>query len=161
MANETSFFSGGAHMLKLTNKRTDAVQISVDSLFDLLLPRLAPLLRDELCLSCIKEIDHAEPVAVNDTNLPVFKTPFGVIAPSSLSSGVKSFILIMYRKLHPELDWIPSIDSMGNNAKQFLFEHCSDIDFPLYCSVCGVRFYDVPCLDDENNETTIGKFLSA
>lgn len=159
--SKTSFFSGVNNMLKITNKRTRSVQIAVDSLFSLLLPHLAPLLRDELCLSCIKEIDNAEPIMPNDNDVPIFKTPFGLITPNELSSGSKSFILIMYRKQHPELDWIPSIDSMGTNAKQFLFDHCGDLDFPLYCTVCGVRFYDTPCLDEDNKITTIGKLLSA
>lgn len=148
-------------MLTLTNELTDSVQVATDSLFNLLIPRLTSLFSDALCLKCIKAIDCAEPIIAEGVNTLVFKTPYGYIPPSGLSSGTKSFILIMYRKQHSGLNWIPSIESMGDNAKQFLFDNCDELDFPLYCSVCSARFYDMPCLDITGTVTTVGELLSS
>ncbi len=106
----------------------------MDASFDLVLPKMKELFDMPICLSFIKEIDHAEPLIVDGQNTLVFKTPFGCIPPINLSSGVKSLILIVYRSLHPELTWIPSMESMGTNAKQFLFDHFTDLDFPLFCT---------------------------
>lgn len=146
-------------MLTITNKLNTNVQLAVDALFKLLLPSLTEIFNDPLVLECIKEIDNAVPELSDSKNTLLFNTPFGCIPPEYFSSGTKSFILIVYRNHHPELNWIPSMESMGNNVKKFVFDHYDTLAFPLYCTACGLDLIDVPCLDMNDKQTTLGALL--
>lgn len=147
--------------IKIITAFCDKVKLAVDATFDATWGKWI-FSRD--ALAAIKNIDHAEPIK----DFCLFSTPYGCARPEDLSSGVKSILLIMYRLQHPEEDWIPSMDSMGPNAKEYVLNYLlskmddnTDIVFPLYCTVddfpdscTKYRF-----LDANNNVKTLSEII--
>lgn len=121
-------------LIPITTKLTSNVERAVDAFFEVIERKL---ILTPTMLGAIKEIDKATPIAQSD--LTLFKTPFGIARLSDLSTGVKSVLIVLYRLEHLDATWIPSIDSMGANAKEVLFKSLEIKDlavlpFPLYCT---------------------------
>lgn len=142
-SDKTNYFESGENMLlKSISITTDptGVERAVDATFNLICKQIVIT---KPYLDAALYIDNATPVIVPDESLQIFKTPFGLARLEDLSSGLKSIWLVLFRLEHPELKWIPGINSMGPNAKQFLFEYLMTLPlkampFPLYCTAADL-----------------------
>lgn len=152
--------------LTFTTKYSDKVEIAVDDLFQALLPSM---LLEETEFDAVKVVDHAFPVVTNCA-IPILsseKNP--AMTPLELSSGAKSILLILHRLKHSELTWIPSMDSMGTNAKDYILKHLLSlidkgipVSFPLYCTVCDFssEYRYLPCLDTNGDLRTLYEIIT-
>ncbi len=150
-----------ADLLQFTCKLTKNVMLSVDAFFDGMIDQIVV---GDTELDCIKTIDKAVSVYDNGELTGIYKSPFGYIKPQEFSSGTKSILLVMYRLKHPELAWIPSLESMGGNAKEYLFSYLLNghiPDFMLYCttSYLPINMEDFICMDDRGNVGMFTKII--
>ena len=136
--------------LKVYTKSNELVYKAVDATFDALCDSW---ILDPKCLAAIKAIDSSVLV---DEDFLKFQSPYGIISPRDFSSGVKSLLLLYYRIQNSQLLWIPSLDSMGNNAKDYAFENfllpvcaASEQDFPIYCTILDMsdKYWSLRCKD--------------
>lgn len=152
-------------LIPITNKLSDKVERAVDAVFDSLCDKIA---LDEKYLAAALAIDNAQPIYTPDGKLCYFTTPFGTARLQDLSSGLKSIFLIFYRLEHTEINWIPSIDSMGPHAKGYILDYLSrlpsaKIPFELFCTAADLpreyRDMKIFISDQHNTPTTLQDLL--
>lgn len=152
-------------LIPITNKLSDKVERAVDALFDSICKKM-PF--DERYLEAALAIDKAKPIYTPNGTLCYFSTPFGTARLQDLSSGLKTICLLFYQLDHAELDWILSVDSMGPNAKLYIFEYLNElpieqVPFTLYCTAAdlprGIRDAQIFISDHQRTPTTLQLIL--
>lgn len=148
--------------IQVYTKLNDKVYRAIDAIFDAVYDTW---ILDSECLNLIKAIDGS---VIVDTTFLRFQSAFGLISPEQFSSGVKSLLLLHYRIQHPQLLWIPSLDSMGSNAKDYAFEHLlvSDYlpvgqDFPVYCTILDMseKYWYLQCKDSRGEIKALAEIV--
>lgn len=140
--------------LKITNRLVPTVLLTVDSYFDAHCQDID--LTDDM-YTLIEAIEGSVPYEKLGKANRVFLTRYGGLIPmSELSSGSKSVILILERLRKSDIDWIPSLNSMGPNAKSCILHYLQnlinlgrEVNFPLYCTDASILpdDFDFLCYD--------------
>lgn len=147
--------------LKITNRLTADVLLTVDSYFDAHCNGI--FLTDDM-YTLVKAIEGAAPYEKVGKARNIFITRYGDVIPmSELSSGSKSAILVLERLNRSTEKWIPSLNSMGSNAKSYILHYLQkqldlgvEVNFPLYCTDASILPDDLefPCYNYKNTLCT-------
>lgn len=147
--------------IHFTDRLENATIIAIDAFFDAVIANMD--LESLGVFDIIQQIDNALPIFSGGVFTNLFKTPFGVISAEQLSSGTKSCILFMYRMKHQDLDWILSVDSMGDNAKKYMFDlwRKDPPAFNIYCTdyVLPYDIQDFMCVYNDGSPIMFSEIL--
>lgn len=129
--------------LKITNQLTPNVLLTVDSYFD---AHYREICLTDTMYALVEAIEGSTPYEKLGKANNIFITRYGDTVPiSELSSGSKSAILVLERLHRPNEEWIPSLNSMGSNAKSYVLRYLQnqinlgiEVNFPLYCTDASI-----------------------